>query len=119
MKYSQINNEIILYHGTCKDSALSLMMHGWYPNSGNAGANMGQSKYLYVTNEIDNAIWFAREKGCDTVLKITIPITSLRVDPEDGTADTVEEELNNNFGLPAYLVCYKSLKPDCFEYVKL
>lgn len=114
------NKNIILYHGTCDENAEILLKNGFVPNSMPVGGNLGQIKYLYVTNEIDNAKWFANEKGCDTILQIKdVPLEYLGVDPEDGTEDSVEGELNKSIstGLPAYLVITKKL--DKLHFTKL
>lgn len=112
-----IENVITLYHGTTIDRAESLIQKGWSPNNGIVGANLGNKKYLYVTNVVENALWFAEQNGGATVVKIdNVPISYLKVDPEDGTEETVEQELNKKYGLPAYLVLYKSLTFDHFSY---
>ncbi len=54
MKYSEIiDNEIVLYHGTCESSALHFVKNGWEPYSGSTGSNMEQSKYLYLTKRFE------------------------------------------------------------------
>lgn len=107
-----------LYHGTCDENAQVLLKTGFTPNTVSSGGNMGQSKYLYVTNDIENARWFANEKGCNDILQIeNIPIEYISVDPEDGTEKTVEDELNKKFGLPAYLVITKKLGPEHFKKI--
>ena len=79
---------------------------------------MGQNKYLYVTNEIENARWFANENGCDTILKLeNVPIESVGVDPEDGIGKNVQDELerSDKTGLPAYLIITKKLDKKYFK----
>lgn len=98
---------MILYHGTTKENAKKLLENGWTPNSGQRGANGGNPKYLYVTNFPENALWFAEQAGGDIVLAIEdISIDQLKVDPEDGIGETVEEELSRSqkSKMPAYLV---------------
>jgi len=108
-----------LYHGTCADSASILIKSGWKPRSGFSGGNVGQPNYLYLTNMKENARWFAEEKGCSTVLLVkNVPLSFLKVDPEDGIADTVEQELNNKFGLPGYVVSTKHIKARNFKIVE-
>jgi hypothetical protein len=119
MRISEITKIVdVLFHGTCQSSAEALVKYGWKPNQVSSGANQGQGRYLYLTNVEENALWFAQEKGCDTIIKIkNIPMDFLKVDPEDGNHDTVEEELNNEFNLPAYLVLTKALGPEHFEII--
>jgi hypothetical protein len=107
---------VTLYHGTCEGSARALMSKGWQPNSVQQGANRGQTRYLYMTSGPEDALWFAEEKGCDTVLEIrNVPIAMLRVDPEDGTYDTVEQELNSPNGFPGKVVLTGPLGPEHFS----
>lgn len=108
----EVKEQIVLYHGTSVGSAESLLKHGWTPNSGFTGGNGGQTRYLYLTNEPENARWFANEKGEDTVLKVLVPISSLIVDPEDGIEDTVLEELNHKVG---YVSLFKPLGAEAFS----
>lgn len=116
MRLVETAGGITLYHGTCEANAKALMQNGWKPGSGQQGANMGQTRYLYVTNVVENALWFAQEKGCDTVVKLTnVPLAALQVDPEDGTGETVQDELNNAHGLPAYLVLTQPLSAEHFS----
>ena len=61
----------VLYHGTCPDNAASLVQNGWTPRSGSQGGNMGQTRYLYLTTGREDALWFADQKGCDTVVVLT------------------------------------------------
>lgn len=108
------NDELVLYHGTSKESADNLLRSGWEPNKWSQGSQMGQKRFLYVTDVPENAQWYADEKDNGVVLKITnVPKEYLRVDPEDGIFDTVDEELNNQ--LPANLVITKPLSSTHFE----
>lgn len=107
---------VTLYHGTCPESAAVLLEDGWTPNSGSVGGNVGQAKYLYLTTEPGDARWFANEKGCDTILMLRdVPVSVLAVDPEDGTEDTVREELNKSTGLPGKVVLTKPLAANHFS----
>ncbi len=106
---------ITLYHGTCPANAKELRTNGWEPNSGVMGGNMGQKRYLYLTTDPEDAMWFANERGCDTVMKVTVPRNALIVDPEDGIADTVEDELNHASGLPGKVALTRAVGPDAFE----
>jgi hypothetical protein len=97
---------IKLYHGTSFENATKLAQHGWNPNYGFVGGNMGNPKYLYLTNFIENAQWFAEEQyDKPTIIEINIPIDKLKVDPEDGIGENVQDELNisKKQGTPAYL----------------
>lgn len=115
-KYKAVSEQILtLYHGTTLTSADILLKQGWKPNSHTSGANQGQSKYLYLTNEIENARWFSEQKGENVVLEVTVPKSSLLVDPEDGHGDTLDDELNNKLGLPGYVVCFKPLAASNFK----
>ena len=106
----------VLYHGTCEDNAAHLMQHGWQPHSGMSGGNQGQTRYLYLSTDREDALWFAQEKGCDTVLAVhNIPRDSLIVDPEDGIGDTVEAELHLSHGLPGKLALIKPLPASHFQ----
>ena len=109
---------VTLYHGTCEDSANSLVKNGWSPNSGGIGGNVGQSKYLYLTTEPEDALWFAEEKGCDSIVQVHAPLDALLVDPEDGTGKTVEEEIHNSLGLPGKVVLTKPLPAQNFRIRK-
>ena len=106
--------EYTLYHGTTEDSAARLLAEGWAPNSGSIGGNCGQRRYLYLTNGAENALWFAEQKGGDVVLEVRVPADTLRIDPEDGIKDTVEEELNLSHGLPGNVVLTKRLDASAF-----
>jgi len=107
----------VLYHGTCADNAEALTLQGWYPKSGGIGGNMGQARYLYLSTEHDDALWFAQEKGCDAVVIVrNIPISYLIVDPEDGTEDSVKKELNLTHGIPGKLALTKPLSAAHFEF---
>lgn len=108
-----------LFHGTTKEYAKMLLENGWTPNRVSSGGNSGQSRFLYITDSPDNALWFSEQKGDNIVLEVVdISIEDLRVDPEDGINETVEEELNQviqGVKYPAYLVLFKSLGPAHFK----
>jgi len=78
---------------------------------------MGQTRYLYLTTGREDAEWFANAKGCSTIVQVTVPIEYLRVDPEDGIGDTVEDELNSAHGLPGKVILTKSLGPEHFKII--
>jgi len=106
----------VLYHGTCSHSAENLIKNGWTPRSWAQGANMGQSRYLYLSSDSDDALWFAEEKGCNTVVQVkNVPTDLLRVDPEDGIGSSVIDELNNPHGLPGKVVLISALGPEYFS----
>jgi len=106
---------VTLYHGTTEDAADALLSGGWKPNSGTMGGNCGNPSLLYLTTEPENALWFAQEKGGNTVLAVQVPFDSLIVDPEDGSEETVEEELQMAFGLPGSVACTKPLPVEAFS----
>jgi hypothetical protein len=104
-----------LYHGTCEDDAQALLRNGWQPNTRPRGGNLGQTRYLYLSTGLEDALWFAQQKGCDTVLAvINAPLDHLQVDPEDGTGDTLEQELSLSHDLPGKVVLIRSLGPEHF-----
>ena len=113
---SESMGTVTLYHGTCPESAKNFLANGWQPRTTGAGANMGQSQYLYLTTEPDDALWFAQEKGCNTVLKVSnVPMSILKVDPEDGVGDTVYDELNSSSGAPGKVVAIRPLGKEHFS----
>jgi hypothetical protein len=108
----------ILYHGTCEDSAVALLQHGWQPHRWTAGGNKGQSRYLYLSTGYEDALWFAQEKGCDVVIEVhDVPLDYLIPDPEDGTGETVAEELasSQRLGMPAKLALRHALPASHFR----
>lgn len=76
MKYDALT----LYHGTNEESALKILS-GWEPNSGQTGANFGQTRYLYCTTRIENALWFAEENSGSSVLSLNVSLSDIIVDP--------------------------------------
>jgi len=106
---------VTLYHGTTEDAANALLSGGWKPNSGTMGGNCGNPRLLYLTTDPENALWFAQEKGGNTVLAVQVPFDSLVVDPEDGSRDTVEEELQEEFGIPGSVACTQPLPVNSFS----
>lgn len=106
-----------LYHGTTPENAESLLSEGWTPSSGHVGRNCDQARFLYLSTAYDDALWFANEKGSDTVLALVdVPLHLLEVDPEDGTYDTVDEELEEKGGLPGKVVLTGALSTDHFSH---
>lgn len=111
----------VLYHGTCPDNAESLINKGWQPRSGTRGGNFGQTRFLYLTTGKENALWYAGEKGCDSLVAVeNIPLDYLDVDPEDGTWENVEEEIRRSAanGSPGCLVLKKPLPAEHFKLIK-
>jgi RNA:NAD 2''-phosphotransferase len=109
-----------LYHGTTAENAELLLEHGWEPNKVSGGGNCGQSRYLYLSTGYEDALWFAEQKGSDIVLEVSdIPLDHLRVDPEDGVYDTVEEEMSSPGGFPGKLVLTRPLEASRFRRVTL
>ncbi len=104
-----------LYHGTSQFSADKIINEGWSPNSWGRGGQCGNPSFLYLTTLSENASWYAQQKGDGVVIEVDIPdISYLRVDPEDGIADTVEEEMNLGHGLPGNVVLVKPLPANSF-----
>src|SRR5271154_2669547 len=109
---------ITLYHGTCPENAETLIQNGWKPNQVSMGGNAGQTKFLYLTDEPQNALGYAEEKGCNTLVEVSrVPVSYLAVDPEDGSSETVEEELNKDLGLPGNVILTKPLPAAHFKIV--
>lgn len=108
-----------LYHGTSKEYAKKLLEYGWIPSSISPGANQGQSRFLYLTNYEENALWFAEQSGGDIVLSVEVPEDFLIVDPEDGIGNDVLDEIkkSENKRFPANLALTKPLGPECFSLV--
>ena len=109
-----------MYHGTSSGSAQSLIKNGWKPNSGFVGGNFGNAKYLYLTNEPENAMWYANESGNDTVVKVSdVPIEFLRPDPEDEAGYTMTElfdRINHPmFPSPSCFISTRELSSDYFS----
>jgi hypothetical protein len=113
------SDTITVYHGTCESSAKVLISQGFDPErSPKPGANQGRRGLLYVTTVPENALWFAEQNDCSTVVKIhNVPLSALIVDPEDGSADSVSEEISQaeKWHLPAYLALRHRLSPEHFS----
>ena len=112
---------LTLYHGTTPDAAQALIERGWQPNQWGQGGNMGQTRYLYLTTGIEDAEWFANEKGAGSVVEVRdVPLAYLMPDPEDATGETVKDELADarRIGLPAKLALVKPLDPKHFRIIK-
>jgi hypothetical protein len=112
-----VHISITLYHGTCKANADHLISNGWKP-TGQSGANMGQGRYLYLSSEPEDALWFAQEKGCDSVVEVKdIPIEYLRPDPEDEAGFTMKDLLEriDKHGFPAKFALWKELGKEHFK----
>jgi len=111
---------ITLYHGTTEHSAKALINNGWV--SGNyIGSNMGNSNYLYLTSEPEDALWFANENGGNSIVEVSnIPISYLRPDPEDEAGYTMYELLDylysdNKYKLPVKFILTKPLDEKHFN----
>ena len=113
-------NYFTLYHGTCKENAVSLLQNGWKKGFA-SGGNMGQGKYLYVSSDPEDALWFAQEKGCNCVLKIkNVSADSLIPDPEDEAGYTLNDLFKriNTTNFPAKFAVVKPLPKENFELIK-
>jgi len=116
----ELDKFLTLYHGTRYENALNLINNGWQPNKGYQGANMGQSKYLYLTTEKENALWFAEENGGNTIVEINnIPLDYLLPDPEDEAGYTMNDLLERikTTGFPANFVLFKPLNKSHFKII--
>jgi len=103
-----------------KKNAEYLLLNGWQPRSGEYGSNMGQSKYLYVTTGAEDALWYAEEKGCNTILIIeNLPLEYLKPDPEDEAGYTMKELLNTIIEKPNFPRKFVIIKPLDKHYFKL
>lgn len=111
-----LNMAPTLYHGTTEESAESLLHNGWQPNAWSAGANRGQPKFLYLTTDPEDALWFAQQKGGSSVLEIRgLAMDDINLDPEDACCDTLADELRNPLGLPGKVVLTRSKGPCHFS----
>ena len=108
-----MNERLTLYHGTSEASAARLLAEGWTPNSAPPGNQCGDPRFLYLTDEPADALWFANEKGSDVVLEIEVESSHLMVDPDDGMQETVKAELASEW--PAKLVISRPVPPDAIS----
>ena len=118
--FETLNRKLTLYHGTCKENADNLVENGWEP-SNRIGSNMGQGRYLYLSSEPEDALWFAQEKGCDTVVEVKdIPIEFLRPDPEDEAGFTMNDLLKriDETEFPAKFALRQELSSHYFKIYK-
>lgn len=97
--------KLTLYHGTCSENAEKLVNSGWEPRVTGYGANMGNPKYLYLSNEPLDALWFANSRGCDSVVQLTdVPIELLSPDPEDEAGYSMQDLLNRSWGPSKFIL---------------
>jgi len=110
---------ITLFHGTTTDSARLLEQNGWVPHSFPLGNHCGNPGLLYLTTTIENAMWYAQEKGDDAVVAVEIEVSALIVDPEDGIGDTVQEEFekSSRSGMPANFATRRPIPAERFAIV--
>jgi len=80
-----------------------------------SGANQGRRGHLYLSTDPFDALWFAEQKGEQTVLSVTIAMDDLIVDPEDGIGETVSEEFSQPRGLPGKFATKRPLSPAAFS----
>lgn len=118
--FETLNRKLTLYHGTCKENANNLVENGWKPSS-RTGSNLEQGKYLYLSSESEDALWFAQEKGCDTVVQVKdIPIEFLRPDTEDEAGFSINDLLKriDETGFPAKFALHQELDSKYFRIYK-
>lgn len=82
-----------MYHGTSRENAQHLIGNGFDPGAWRAGPNSGRRGLLYLTDDEENARWFAEQHGDGVVLEMSVRACDLIVDPEDGVGNTVVEEM--------------------------
>ena len=116
---SKTHDSIKFYHGTCKNSADNIIRNGWKPYSGYIGSNNGQNKYLYLTTEIEDALWFAEEKGCDTIIEVIIEDYDYILPDSEEVGYTKNELIDRalNTLMPSKFVLYKELPKEKFKIV--
>ncbi len=114
-------DKLTLYHGTCLPNAQNIIDNGWKPLSSSYGSNMGNSNYLYLSSDKEDALWFAEEKGCNTIIMVSdIPIEYLKPDPEDEIGYTTEELLDRmyNTQIPSKFALTKPLDKEHFKIIQ-
>lgn len=99
--------KVTLYHGTSAENAEKLMRDGFDPANTRVGPNGGSSRLLYLTDEPENARWYAERHADGVVVSVRVPASALLVDPEDGVHDTIVEEMLSD--LPACLATREKL----------
>jgi hypothetical protein len=110
--YVQDDKIITLYHGTDRESGDRMLKSGWSPRAKGSSRNGGSARYLYLTNEPENASWYADRTDDGVVLTVRVPYRDLLVDPEDGVGD-VEDELTGP--VPGNLVVTAPLAASAFS----
>lgn len=116
-KFESFDNRINLYHGTTTFNANLLLKFGWQPKNFKGG-NMGDSSYLYLTSEPQDALWFGNENGGDTVVEVNdIPIKYLKPDPDDESGFDMNELLDRmkRGWLPSKFVLFEPLDSKHFK----
>lgn len=116
-----LNRKLTLYHGTCEENGKELIKNGWFPKNMSYGSNFGNPNYLYLSTEPEDALWFAEEKGCSTVVRLTdVPIDYLKPDPEDEAGFTMNELLDriDSTGFPAKFCLIKPIDNTYFSLYK-
>ena len=116
---------VTLYHGTRAVYAERLLKHGWTPSQHRRmGRNGGRGDWLYLTNLFKKAKWFAGSSSRDAdvgrrgvVLRVTVRMSDLLVDPEDGWAETAQEELADP-QQPGHVVATQRLPASAFKIVR-
>lgn len=116
--FENFDNVITLYHGTCDINANHLVNNGFKPNLFGYGGNMGDSKYLYLSSDPEDALWFAEQRGCKSIVEVKdIPLNFLKPDPDDESGYTIYDLLDRmkNSKLPSKFVLIKDLDKKHFK----
>lgn len=119
LRQPMIIKTLTLYHGTCEENANQLVNNGWSSSEGHAGGNVGRTEYLYLSSGKEDALWFAEEKGCSSIVTVSdIPISYLEPDPEDGGGYSLEEliHLMKTTIYPSKFILTKPLGKEHFNH---
>ncbi len=111
---------LTLYHGTCEENANQLVNNGWSSSEGHTGGNVGRKEYLYLSSGKEDALWFAEEKGCSSIVTVSdIPISYLEPDPEDGGGYSLDEliHLMKTTIYPSKFILTKPLGKEHFKHI--
>lgn len=113
------DNTLVLYHGTSRSHAESMLAKGWEPRTGRSGPNGGRPSLLYLTNFPENAGWYADRTDDPVVLRVVVHKNQLVVDPEDGIGNSVDEELamSARSKMPVLLAARTAIPAESFTMI--